>query len=184
MRAASVRISDVSAVTGFIQPNDSVDVLITRQFANGNATQQITDMLLQDIKVLAMGTATQGANGQPIAARTATLEVDPLAAQKLALAQDIGSLSLVLRKPGQEQNSPYVETVSLKDLRMGITRNNTQRPVNIAAGGAPTVVTRPAAPRRPAPRPAPQPRLNNIDVVRGTNNSQYQVGDLTAGGGL
>lgn len=184
MRAASVRISDVSAVTGFIQPNDSVDVLITRQFANGNATQQITDMLLQDIKVLAMGTATQGANGQPIAARTATLEVDPLAAQKLALAQDIGSLSLVLRKPGQEQNSPFVETVSLNDLRMGITRNNTQRPVNIAAGGAPTVVTRPAAPRRPAPRPAPQPRLNNIDVVRGTNNSQYQVGDLTAGGGL
>ena len=118
MRAASVRISDVSAVTGFIQPNDSVDVLITRQFDNA----QITDMLLQDIKVLAMGTATQGANGQPIAARTATLEVDPLAAQKLALAQDTGSLSLVLRKPGQEQNSPYIETVSLNDLRMSAGR--------------------------------------------------------------
>jgi pilus assembly protein CpaB len=183
MRAASVRINDVSGVTGFIQPNDSVDVLITRQFDNGNG-QQITDLLLQDTKVLAMGTATQGANGQPIAARTATLEVDPVGAQKLALAQELGSLSLVLRKPGQEQNMPYVETVSLNDLRYGISRNYPQS--TAVASNAPRPVARPAAPKRLPPRPAvPQgPRLNQIDVIRGTAGSQYQVGDLIAGGGL
>jgi len=181
MRAASVRINDVSGVTGFVQPNDSVDVLITRQFSNGNG-QQITDLLLQDIKVLAMGTATQGANGQPIAARTATLEVDPVGAQKLALAQELGSLSLVLRKPGQEQNMPYVETVSLNDLRYGISRN---MPKAMAVASNSPPVARPAAPKRPAPKPAPVgPRLNNIDVIRGTSGSQYQVGDLIAGGGL
>ena len=181
MRASSVRINDVSGVTGFIQPNDSVDVLITRQFATGNNSQQITDMLLQDIKVLAMGTATQGANGQPIAARTATLEVDPLGAQKLALAQEIGSLSLVLRKPGQEQNSPYVETVSLTDLRFGISRNY-PRSMTVASNTPPPVVHR-AAPKRPAAPPPPTgPRLNNVDVIRGTSGSQYQVGDLSAGG--
>ena len=48
---------------------------------------------------------------------TATLEVTPLDAQKLALGQQLGQLSLVLRKPGEEQNIPYVETVSLDDLR-------------------------------------------------------------------
>ena len=181
MRASSVRINDVSGVTGFIQPNDSVDVLITRQFATGNNSQQITDMLLQDIKVLAMGTATQGANGQPIAARIATLEVDPLGAQKLALAQEIGSLSLVLRKPGQEQNSPYVETVSLTDLRFGISRNY-PRSMTVASNTPPPVVHR-AAPKRPAAPPPPTgPRLNNVDVIRGTSGSQYQVGDLSAGG--
>jgi pilus assembly protein CpaB len=183
MRAASVRINDVSGVNGFVQPNDSVDVLVTRTFANGNQSQQITDVLLQDIKVLAMGGQTQGANGQPIAARTATLQVDPLAAQKLALAQEIGSLGLVLRKPGQEQNMPYVETVSLNDLRYGISRNY---PASVAvASNTPRPVARPAAPRRPAPKPAPTgPRLNQIDVIRGTSGSQYQVGDLIAGGGL
>ena len=31
MRAAAVRINDVSGVAGFVQPNDTVDVLITRQ---------------------------------------------------------------------------------------------------------------------------------------------------------
>jgi pilus assembly protein CpaB len=111
------------------------------------------------------------------------LQVDPLAAQKLALAQEIGSLGLVLRKPGQEQNMPYVETVSLNDLRYGISRNY---PASVAvASNTPRPVARPAAPRRPAPKPAPTgPRLNQIDVIRGTSGSQYQVGDLIAGGGL
>jgi pilus assembly protein CpaB len=177
MRASSVRINDVSGVTGFVQPNDSVDVLITRQFNS----QQITDMLLQDVKVLAMGTATQGANGQPIAARTVTLEVDPLDAQKLALAQETGSLSLVLRKPGQGQNSPFVETVSLSDLRYGISPNYSRGAAVASSTSAP--VARRPAPRRPMRAPAPVgPRLNSVDVVRGTANSQYQVGDLIAGG--
>lgn len=184
MRAASVRINDVSGVAGFIQPNDSVDVLITREFANGDRNQQITDVLIQDVKVLAIGQSTQGGNGQPISARNATLQVDPLGAQKLALAQEIGSLGLVLRKPGQEQNSPYVETVSLGDLRSGVTRAY-PRPVSMTAGARPVQVAR-AAPPRPRPsasRPA-QPRSNNIEVIRGTSGNQYQVGDYSSGGGL
>src|SRR5207244_8837890 len=57
--------------------------------------------------------------GAPQVAKTAPLEVDPIDAQKLALAQEVGSLSLVLRKPG-EQNNPVVETVSMNDLRYNI----------------------------------------------------------------
>lgn len=186
MRATSVRINDVSGVAGFIQPNDSVDVLITRNFAGGNGLgggQQITDVLLQDVKVLAIGHQTRGANGQPIPARNATLEVDPLGAQKLALAQEIGSLGLVLRKPGQEQDLPYVETVSLNDLRYGISRGYPQASAALADSAPPPVVRR-AAPKRPAPRPDPKPSLNNIEIIRGTSGNNYQVGDLIVGGGV
>jgi pilus assembly protein CpaB len=179
-----VRINDVSGVAGFIQPNDSVDVLVTRQFAGGNDAQQITDVLLQDIKVLAIGQRTSGANGQPISARNATLEVDPLGAQKLALAQEVGSLGLVLRKPGQEQDTPYVSTVSLNDLRYGISRAYRQ-PVNTAAGlTEPPQVTRITVAPRPRPKAPAAPKLNNIEVIRGTSGNNYQVGDLIAGGGL
>jgi pilus assembly protein CpaB len=178
MRAASVRINDVSGVAGFVQPNDSVDVLITRQFQNGNSNQQITDMLLQDVKVLAIGGQTQGADGKPIAARNATLQVDPLAAQKLALAQEIGSLSLVLRKPGQAQDMAMVPTVSLNDLRYGIYRGV---PAQVATGAAPPQiqVARTAAPARPRARPAapPRPKTKPIEVIRGTTGNEYQVGD-------
>ena len=118
MRAASVRINDVSGVAGFIQPNDSVDVLITRTLAS-EQNAQVTDILLQNVRVIAMDQEAKNADGTPKLAKTATLEVAPLDAQKLALAQQVGDLSLVLRKPG-EQNNPVVETVSMNDLRYNI----------------------------------------------------------------
>ena len=116
MRATTVRINDVSGVAGFIQPNDSVDVLITRQLDGAGGNQQVTDVLLQNVHVLAIGQNAKDANGKPILAKTATFAVSPIDAQKLALGQQVGDLSLVLRKPG-EQNNPVVETVSMADLR-------------------------------------------------------------------
>ena len=117
MRAASVRINDVSGVAGFVQPNDTVDVLITRKSPGGDA--QVTDVLLQNVRIIAIDQQAKNADGTPKVAQTATLEVNPIDAQKLALAQEAGSLSLVLRKPG-EQNNPVVETVSMNDLRYNI----------------------------------------------------------------
>ena len=117
MRAASVRINDVSGVAGFVQPNDSVDVLITRTMPGAN--QQMTDVLLQNVRVIAIDQEAKNADGSPKVGRSATLEVSPIDAQKLALAQQTGDLSLVLRKPG-EQNNPVVETVSMNDLRFNM----------------------------------------------------------------
>src|SRR5207253_1744468 len=114
-RATSVRINDVSGVAGFVMPNDTVDVLITRNINGGQAT----DVLLQNVHVIAIDQSARKDDGAPQVAKTATLEVDPIDAQKLALAQEVGSLSLVLRKPG-EQNNPVVETVSMNDLRYNI----------------------------------------------------------------
>ena len=57
MRAATVRINAVSGVAGFIKANDTVDVLITRQpIGPDGASQgkQVTDVLLQNIRVIAM----------------------------------------------------------------------------------------------------------------------------------
>jgi pilus assembly protein CpaB len=116
MRAATVRINDVSGVAGFIQPNDHVDVLITRDLSGNNGSSEVTDVLLQNTRVIAIGQQAKDANGKPISARTATLEVAPIDAQKLALGEAAGSLSLVLRKPGEPSN-PVVETVSMADLR-------------------------------------------------------------------
>ena len=177
-RAAAVRVNDVSGVAGFLQPNDSVDVLVTRA-ATGPGAQgggQITDILLQNIKVLAMDQNATGADGKPILARTATLEVDTLEAQKLALAQQIGTLSFVLRKPGAEQDSATVETVSLNDLRYSLY--GARYTPTGAAGQQPPRIIPVRRVVRAAPRPAapPRPSTNSVEVVRGTQNSNYEVG--------
>jgi pilus assembly protein CpaB len=175
MRATSVRINDVSGVAGFVQPNDSVDVLITRSSASG---QQVTDVLLQNKKVLAIGQDAKGQEGQPQVAPTATLEVDPLEAQKLALAQQVGSLSLVLRKPGMDQDSSFIQTVSLDDLRYGRVGSARYNPTGAVARPTVTRTSQVRRVARPAPvRVAPRRISNNVQVVRGTENSNYEVGE-------
>ncbi len=184
-RAAAVRINDVSGVAGFVQPNDSVDVLVTRQ--DPGATSQRTDILLQNTRVLAIDQTAKNPDGTPMVAKSATLEVDPLDAQKLALAQQVGSLSLVLRKPGDDQNNPVVETISLEDLRYSyyggaryaqaangpaaaaLPRSTVQAPV---AAPARVIVRRPAAPKKVAPARSPG---SSVEIVRGTEGSKYEV---------
>jgi pilus assembly protein CpaB len=190
MRAASVRINDVSGVAGFVQPNDSVDVLITRSLPNGGQATQVTDVLLQNVRVIAIDQNAKNSDGTPAVARTATLEVNPIDAQKLALAQDIGSLSLVLRKPGEE-NNPVVETVSMNDLRYNmyggarypapavvgnfgsaIASSMNSSAVRIASARPVRRATSSAKPKAPPP-----PVDRNIEVYRGTKSDQVKVGE-------
>lgn len=178
MRAATVRINDVSGVAGFVKPNDTVDVLITRQAIGrgaGTGGQQVTDVLLQNIRVIAMDQDAAGADGKPAVSRTATLELTPIDAQKIALGQQLGQLSLVLRKPGEEQNIPRVETVSLDDLRYSYYGS---RPA--AAPDRQVQIARLSQPRRPAPvrravGPVP-PSTNTVSITRGVETKDYEVG--------
>ena len=191
MRAASVRINDVSGVAGFIQPNDSVDVLITRQLGDAGAQTQVTDVLLQNIHVLAIDQQAKNADGTPRVGRSATLEVTPLDAQKLALAQDVGSLSLVLRKPG-ETNNPVVETVSMNDLRYNMY-GGARYPAPAVVGsfgsaiggaiGRSTAQVSGSTAHRPVRRSASagtskaSPVDRSIEVYRGTKSDQVKVGE-------
>jgi len=189
MRAATVRINDVSGVAGFIQPNDHVDVLITRQAGGGDSN--ITDVLLQNIRVIAMGQNAKDSDGKPISAKTATLEVNPIDAQKLALGEAAGSLSLVLRKPG-DPNNPVVETVSINDLRYNMYGGaRYPAPAVVGAyggglGGAVAGATQRAAVQVSRPRrstsvrvkpAAPADNSKQIEVYRGTKSDQVKVGD-------
>jgi pilus assembly protein CpaB len=190
MRAASVRINDVSGVAGFVQPNDSVDVLITRSLPSGGQATQVTDVLLQNVRVIAIDQNAKNSDGTPAVARTATLEVNPIDAQKLALAQDVGSLSLVLRKPGEE-NNPVVETVSMNDLRYNMY-GGARYPSPAVVGNFGSAISssmnasaaRIASASRPVRRttssakPKAQPPVDrSIEVYRGTKSDQVKVGE-------
>jgi pilus assembly protein CpaB len=195
-RAASVHIDDVSGVSGFIMPNDAVDVLVTRQIAANDREQQVTDVLLQNVRVIAIDQQAKNPDGSPKASpKTATLEVTPLDAQKLALAQQVGDLSLVLRKPGEE-NNPVVETVSLNDLRynmyggarypapavVGSYGGSLSGAVSGAMMRSATQVASTATPRSTRPwtavrkKPAAPARPKQIQVYRGTKSDQVDIG--------
>ncbi|MGH6896283.1 MAG: Flp pilus assembly protein CpaB [Geminicoccaceae bacterium] len=96
-RAFSIRVNDVSGVAGFLLPGDRIDILLTRQLDNGGKKDLATDVILQNIVVLAIDQLKDEEREKPQVARTATVEVSPEEAQKLALAMQVGNLSLALR---------------------------------------------------------------------------------------
>jgi pilus assembly protein CpaB len=112
MKAVTIRVNDVEGVAGFVLPGDRVDVALTRLDGKGGAT---TDVVLQSAQVLAIDQIADERAAQPSVAKSVTLEVDTVAAQKLGLAAQLGSLSLMLRKAG-DTGAPKSMRVSLKDL--------------------------------------------------------------------
>lgn len=97
MRAVSISIDAISGVSGFIGPGDRVDILLTRT----QQDQLTSSVILQDVTVIA---TDQSQNAETLSARvgrTVTVEVNTTQAQKLALAQQVGQLSLTLRGLGE-----------------------------------------------------------------------------------
>ena len=95
-RAVAVRVTDVSGAGGFILPGDRVDVLTTISPTN-EKLDTITNILLENVRVLAIDQEADESTGGAIVAKAATIEVMPEDAQKIALASTIGTLSLSLR---------------------------------------------------------------------------------------
>jgi pilus assembly protein CpaB len=93
MRAFTVRINDVSGVGGFILPGDHVDIMLTHQVDGDMAT----DVILQNVTVLGIDQMSSERAEEPMLGKSATFEVTPEQAQKLALASQVGTLSLMLR---------------------------------------------------------------------------------------
>lgn len=111
MRAVTIKTDEIAGVGGFITPGDRVDIVLTRDSglieevesnAQGAAGSTLTsEIVLENVKILSVG---QGADERQAAAQIAssvTIEVDAGGAQKIALARNIGTLSLSLRSAGE-----------------------------------------------------------------------------------
>lgn len=107
MRAVAIRINEVVGVGGFILPGDHVDVLYTRGGDGGSST----DILIQNVRILAIERVADQKKSEPIMGNVATVEVTTLDAQKIALAQTTGSLSLTLRSAGSLDQAPAQRVV-------------------------------------------------------------------------
>ncbi|KEQ54159.1 Flp pilus assembly protein CpaB [Sphingobium chlorophenolicum] len=180
MRAVAVRVSDVAAAGGFVLPGDTVDVFVTRTFQDpmGGASQQITDVLLQGTRVIAIDQNANDTSKDPAVGKTATLEVNQVDAQKLVLAQQVGQLTLVLRNLTDKPN-PAVQTVGIEDLRDGAYVGGYAGPRARVADMA-YLPPRPTSAFRPARRAVPKnmnalPSTASVEIVRGTTGTSYEV---------
>ena len=108
MRAVSVPINATSGNSGLIFPGDRVDLILT-QTLDGDTTRRVSETVLPNIRIIAMGVET-GDDPQREKhhekARTATLEVTPRQAESVALVTELGKLSLSLRSLANVDQDP------------------------------------------------------------------------------
>ena len=103
MRAVTVPVSTTSGVAGFVFPGDRVDMMLTQEVAGGGdgPPLKVTETILRNVRVLATDQRidSKDADGKTIVKTFSmvTVEATPRLAEKIAVSQSLGTLSLSLR---------------------------------------------------------------------------------------
>jgi len=106
LRAYTIHVSDVTGVGGHALPGDRVDVVLMRDLnPMGPVHNFVSQLVLQNVRVLAIDLNADLASDKPATPSTATLEVTVEDSQKLAVAADLGKLSLALRRTGEAETA-------------------------------------------------------------------------------
>lgn len=100
MRAITIRVNDVVGVAGFLLPGNRVDILSTSQKDN----KVITEIILNNIKILAIDQRAVQNENKPQLVRAVTVEVNLNQAEALLTARSKGRLQLALRNPVDNDN--------------------------------------------------------------------------------
>ena len=160
MRAVTVPVSNTTGVAGFIFPGDRVDMVLTQDVTGGGdgPALKVSETIIRNLRVLATDQRIDSKNeeGKTVVKTfsTVTLEATPRIAEKIAVAQSMGSLSLALRS---------------------IADNTAELERAVAAGDVkvPTGAT-PAEERSMLLAIANRPSDNNTTYVTGADVSRFQ----------
>ena len=120
MRAVAVKVKAVTMAGGFISPGDYVDVILTYKASmkktknpivdetiDENLDRLATETIMENVRVMAVDQALSRSDEKVKVGKTVTLEVDRKGAETLALAEEMGDISLALRKLGDKAVLPH-----------------------------------------------------------------------------
>lgn len=146
-RAVTVPVDEISSVSGMVEPNDRIDIVVSINRDNRN----YTFTLLQGVTVLATGSQISPGEKEPDGrARTfttITLDTTPEDAKRVIAAREIGRVTALLRAPNDTGNvsSARSDAHSLLGLVTGVISSESSVPV--IYGGGPIKLTQRFNPR-------------------------------------
>ena len=160
MRAVTVPVSATTGVAGFIFPGDRVDMVLTQEVVGGGdgPALKVSETIVRNLRVLAtdqrIDSKDEEGKTQVKTFTTVTLEATPRIAEKIAVSQSMGTLSLALR--------------SIADNTAELERAVAEGDVKVPAG------TNAADERKMLLAVANRPADNNTTYVTGGDVSRFQ----------
>ena len=164
MRAMSIRVNEVIGVAGFVVPGTRVDVMVLMKQGQQEAMARV---VVSNVQVLTAGTrydqANNSADAKPIPSSVVTVLVSPEDAERIALAQNEGSLMLSLRNPID------IDPTDSKGVRSANLFGDAPRPAAAPRTGAPRKV------EAPAPPPEPASKIYTVETIRAAKRTEEVV---------
>jgi pilus assembly protein CpaB len=160
MRAITVPVNSSAGVAGFVFPGDHVDLVLTQQVQGGGdgPALKVSETIVRNIRVLATDQRfTDKDEDGKTSVKTfsnVTLEVTPRIAEKVAVAQSMGQLSLSLRSIAD----------NTADLQRAVAAGEVKVPANAS----------PAQERQMLLAYADRPMDNNTTFTTGGDVSRFQ----------
>ncbi|MCK9542772.1 MAG: Flp pilus assembly protein CpaB [Novosphingobium sp.] len=153
MRAITIPVTFKTGVGGFVFPGDHVDLMLTQTIKgeeDGGRPLKAAETILRNLRVLAVDQSTENVtvDGKTVVkvSRSVTLEVTPRIAEKVAVAQTIGTITLSLRSLADNQ-SQLERAIASGDVKVpaGISKDEEEKllsqAMNRPVEGATTFVT-------------------------------------------
>ena len=178
--AVTIPVDQISGVAGFVLPEERVDVILNRKVDD----RHYADVILQNVRVLAVNSVPDAGGGEPVQAKSVTLALSREDAQRLDLASSLGEISLVLRSPLTEAQRA-APTISDLELFSTTTTPDVAEPAPMPEEHATSVPPPPpeASPPLPAAEPEPAqeaeppapPETNQVIVIRGVERQEVTV---------
>lgn len=120
MRAVSISVTATSGNAGFVLPGDYVDLILTRELtrsvSNGRESETRKNIysktFVEKVRVLAADQMIDNPENKAIVAKTITVEVTPDQAQMIAVATDLGKISMSLRSANDNGHNDASEKVA------------------------------------------------------------------------
>ena len=199
MRAISVPVTVTSGISGFIFPGDQVDLMMTysipsppspggdKDAKKANYDHKAAETVLRNIRVIAIDQRLESKAGEAVPAHTATFEVSPKQSEVIALASEIGKVSLSLRSLVPSPGEPAATEDNVADAAGQNSPDS-----SVAASATYTIDSEisPLLPKAPGTKDASQSEV--VTILRGSSKTSESaalsklfgtISDLTKPGG-
>ena len=201
MRAVTVPVSGLTGVAGFVFPGDRVDLVLTQNVdglaveGSTNKPLKVSETIIRNLRVLATDQRTEPTINEegktvPAGYKLVTLEATPRIAEKITVAQTIGTISLSLRSLA-DSSADLEEAIASGAIKVPATsdpeeeervlRSLAQRPIDgkssYSTGGDVSRFQRRSIPPQTAPEKKEIEKKEEeakgpvVNVARGNNSS-------------